>query len=134
MQEIQKAVEMMKSVEWESIRTEKFPLTPIALFESFTSTAESLVSRHAAEMKRRQQWLASALAEDGDESQGQPVPIIASTAGKYGVFVKGGLFEVTVFVSICLRLYIHSCQWPRLVRDKQTVAIKNTRWIWKNLK
>ena len=115
---------MLKSVEWDSIRIEKFPLTPIALFESFTSTAESLVSRHAAEMKRRQQWLASALAEDGDESKGQPVPIIASTADKYGVFVKGGLFEVTVSVFIRLRLYIHSCQWPKVYHDKQTVARK----------
>ena len=116
---------MLKSVEWESIRTEKFPLTPIALFESFTSTAESLVSRHAAELKRRQQWLSSALEEHGDdESQRQPVPIIASTADKYGVIVKGGLFEVTVFVTICLRLYIHSCPWLKLVRDKQTVAMK----------
>ena len=116
---------MMKSVEWESIRTEKFPLTPIALFESFTSTAESLVSRHAAELKRRQQWLSSALEEHGDdESQRQSVPIIASTADKYGVIVKGGLFEVTVSVLIRLRLYIHSCPWLKLVRDKQTVAMK----------
>ena len=115
---------MLKSVEWDSIRIEKFPLTPIALFECLTSTAESLVSRHAAEMKRRQQWLASALAEDGDESQGQPVPIIASSADKYGVIVRGRLFEVTVFVTICLRLYIHSCPWLKLVRDKQTVAVK----------
>ena len=80
---------MLKSVEWETIRTEKFPLTPIALFESCTSTAESLVSRHAAELKRRQQWLSSALEEHGDESQRQPVPIIASTADKYGVVRKG---------------------------------------------
>ena len=116
---------MIKSVEWENIRTEKFPLTPIALFECLTSTAESLVSRHAAEMKRRQQWLSSALEEHGDdESQRQPVPIIASTADKYGVIVKGGLFEVTVSVLIRWRLYIHSCQRPRVYHDKRTVARK----------
>ena len=90
MQEIRNAVEMIRSVEWNDIRVERFPLTPIALFECLTSTAESLVSRHAAEMKRRQQWLSSALEEHGDdESQRQPVPIIASTADKYGVVRKG---------------------------------------------
>ena len=108
----------------QDILTKSKEKQPLALFECLTSTAESLVSRHAAEMKRRQQWLASALAEDGDESKGQPIPIIASSADKYGVIVKGGLFEVTIFVTICLRLYTHSCQWPRLVRDKQTVAMK----------
>ena len=56
-------------MEWENIRAEKFPLSPIALFESFTSAAESLVSKHAAEIKRRQQWLTSAFADDEDESR-----------------------------------------------------------------
>ena len=84
-----RAVEMLKSVEWENIRAEKFPLTPIALFESFTSTAESLVSRHAAEIKRRQEWISSAFAEEGDETQGQNVRIIASTGDKYGVASSG---------------------------------------------
>ena len=59
---------MLKSVEWENIRVDKFPLTPIALFESFTSTAESLVSKHAAETKRRRQWLSSTFADDEDVS------------------------------------------------------------------
>ena len=90
MQEIQKAVEMLRSVEWEHIRAEKFCLTPIALFESFTSTAESLVSRHSAEMKRRQKWLASAVAEEDEDEQCPSVPIIASTADRYGV--RTGLF------------------------------------------
>ena len=56
-------------MEWENIRAEKFPLSPIALFESFTSAAESLVSKHAAEIKRRQQWLSSDFADDEDESR-----------------------------------------------------------------
>ena len=98
MQEIQKAVEMLRSVEWEHIRAEKFPLTPIALFESFTSTAESLVSRHAAVMKRRQKWLSSAVAEEGDE-QCPSVPIIASKADRYGVRT-GLFFEVTASMFI----------------------------------
>ena len=96
---------MLKSVEWESIRAEKFPLTPIALFESFTSTAESLVSRHAAEIKRRQEWISSAFAEEGDETQGQNVRIIANTGDKYGV-ASSGVFEVIVFIPYCLQLYM----------------------------
>ena len=82
-------MEMLKSVEWENIRAEKFPLTPLALFDSFTSTAEALVSKHAAEIRRRQEWLSSAFAEDEDETQGQNVRIIASSADKYGVLCQG---------------------------------------------
>ena len=59
---------MLKSVEWKNIRDEKFPLTPITLFEYFTSRAESLVSNHAAEMERRLQWLSSTFADDEDVS------------------------------------------------------------------
>ena len=59
---------MLKSVEWKSIRDEKFPLTPITLFEGLTSAAESLVSKHAAERERRLQWLSSTFADDEDES------------------------------------------------------------------
>ena len=59
---------MLKSVGWKDIRDEKFPLTPIWLFEGLTSEAESLVSKHAAERKRRLQWLSSTFADDEDES------------------------------------------------------------------
>ena len=59
---------MLKSVEWKSIRDEKFPLTPIILFEDLTAEAESLVSKHAAERDRRLQWLSSTFADDEDES------------------------------------------------------------------
>ena len=61
-------MEILKSVEWRSIRDEKFPLTPIILFEDLTSEAESLVSKHAAERERRLQWLLSTFADDEDES------------------------------------------------------------------
>ena len=80
---------MLKSVEWENIRAEKFPLTPVALFDSFTSTTEALVSKHAAEIMRRQEWLSSAFQENGDETQRQPVRIIANSADKYGVLCQG---------------------------------------------
>ena len=85
--EIRKAVEMLKSVEWKLIRAEKFPLTPIVLFDSFTSSIESMISRHAAEINRRRQWLAHAEqpAVDEEEAQTQSVGVMSSTTDKYGV-------------------------------------------------
>ena len=59
---------MLKSVGWKDIRDEKFPLTPISLFEYFASRAELLMSKHVAEMERRLQWLSSTFADDEDES------------------------------------------------------------------
>ena len=91
MQEIRNAVEMIKSVEWNDIRVERFPLTPIALFEAFASTTESMISRHAEEMNRRRDWLARADQAVEDEAQTQSVGLITSTADKYGVaFRKDG--------------------------------------------
>ena len=85
--EIWKAVEMLKSVEWKLIRAEKFPLTPIVLFDSFTSSIESMISRHAAEINRRREWLAHAEqpAVDEEEAQTQSVGVMSSTTDKYGV-------------------------------------------------
>ena len=100
--EIRKAVEMLKSVEWKVIRAEKFPLTPIVLFESFTSTIESMISRHAAEINRRRKWLAHAqpvpeVEEEEEEAQTQSVDHITSTTDKYGVaLLRDGSFRVTL--------------------------------------
>ena len=79
--EIAKAVGMLKSVEWESIRKDKFSLTPAALFTDLVRTAESLISRQAAEIIRRQAWLSAEVEPEVDRA----VPIAASTADKYGV-------------------------------------------------
>ena len=102
-QEIQKAVEMLKSVEWKDIRSEKFPLTPIAVFESLTSTAESVISRHAAKLIRRQEWLAHEEPEEDGEAESQNVCITASTVDKYGVVpLEHGFFQVTLSMLRCL--------------------------------
>ena len=79
--EITKAVGMLKSVEWESIRRDKFSLTPAALFTDLVRTAESLISRQAAEIIRRQEWLSAVVEPEVDRA----VPIVASSADKYGV-------------------------------------------------
>ena len=50
---------MLQLVEWRDIRVEKFPLTPVADFEIIRSTAESLVAKRAAGMKRVQERMAA---------------------------------------------------------------------------
>ena len=80
-QEISKAVGMLSSVEWEDLRKEKFSLTPPALFTDLVRTAECLISRTAAEVTRRQQWLAAEVMPEDDRQ----VPIVASTVDKYGI-------------------------------------------------
>ena len=80
-QEISQAVATLSSVEWEDIRKEKFSLTPPALYTDLVRTAESLISRKAAETTRRQKWLAAEVAPDQDRQ----VPISASTTDKYGI-------------------------------------------------
>ena len=127
--EIQKAVDMLKSVEWKLIRAEKFPLTPIVLFDNFTSTIESMISRHAAEMNRRREWLARAepAAEEGEEeAQTQSVGLITSTTDKYGVaLLKDGFFQATlspcsiVFAWTTLRVATRLCP--------QTLAATGTK-------
>ena len=82
--EIQAAVDMLKSLEWEEIRKEKFSITPIAIFESFVRLAESMISREAAEKQRRQQWLAEA-NEEAPEQDTSAIPLSTNTADKYGV-------------------------------------------------
>ena len=61
--EIQKAVGLLTSLEWEAIRTERFPLTPRALYAELVRTAEGLLNKKASELQRRQEWLEAA---DGD--------------------------------------------------------------------
>ena len=73
---------LLKSLEWEGIRAERFSLTPPGLFTELVRNAESLLHRQAAELARRQAWLASPAEEEvGDRH----VPVAASTADKYGV-------------------------------------------------
>ena len=76
---------MLRSVEWENIRTEKFSLTPVALFENFVRTAESLISRQAAEIHRRQEWLADASSSPEQDDQDRATPIIVGSVDKYGI-------------------------------------------------
>ena len=51
--EIIKAVEQLKSLEWEDIRKERFNMTPLALYTDLVNIAECLLHRQAAEMRLR---------------------------------------------------------------------------------
>ena len=60
-----------------------------ALFTELARTAESLLNRQAAEIERRQEWLAAAAEEQGDEGeepaqQADARARVPSTADKYG--------------------------------------------------
>ena len=83
-EEISKAVGKLKSVEWEDIRKEKYFLTPPALFSELVRTATSLISRQAAEIARRQEWLADEVpAMAADENRN--VPLKQGSVDKYGI-------------------------------------------------
>ena len=60
-----------------------------ALFTELARTAESLLNRQAAEIERRQEWLAAAAEEQGDEGeepaqQADARARVPSSADKYG--------------------------------------------------
>ena len=58
-----------------------------------------MISRHAAEMNRRREWLTSAepAVEEEEEAQSQSVGVITSSTDKYGVALhKDGIFRVAL--------------------------------------
>ena len=79
--EIRQAVVTLKSLEWAGIRTERFSMTPPALYSELVRTAESLLHKRADEVIRRQEWLAAPVAEIGDRA----VAVKPGQADKYGV-------------------------------------------------
>ena len=85
-EEISKAVDKLRSVEWEDIRKEKYFLTPPALFTELVRTATSLISRQAAEIARRQQWLAEVPEMAANESRN--VPLKQGSVDKYGIALE----------------------------------------------
>ena len=80
--EIIKAVGIIKNLEWEDIRVERFNLIQPCLFTELVRNAESLLQRQAAELVRRQAWLASPVEEEAGDCH---VPAVASTTDKDGV-------------------------------------------------
>ena len=56
--EMIKTIDLLKSLEWEDIRRERFNMTPPALFSEMVRTAESLLHRQSAETSDAQIMLA----------------------------------------------------------------------------
>ena len=65
-EEIEKAVNEIKLVEWQAIRTERFSLTPEALFDDLVRIAQSLLNNSDGELARRRARLAECHAEAED--------------------------------------------------------------------
>ena len=59
-------------------------MTPPALFTDMVRTAESLLHRQAAELIRRQEWLAATVVEEASQEEPRPAHN-SSAADKYGV-------------------------------------------------
>ena len=55
--EIRKAVGMLKSLAWDDIRTERFPLTPLGIYFELVRNAEAMVNKHVEESLRREALL-----------------------------------------------------------------------------
>ena len=62
-----KAVDSVKSLDWETIRRDKYSLTPESIFNELARNAENLIRRHKAEQKRREAELNEAGEEDAEE-------------------------------------------------------------------
>ena len=78
-----RASSQVKSLQWEQIRRERFNITPEGLFKELVANAESLISRRAAEERRRLEWLREAEALH-DHVDVEDVPVAPSRGDKYG--------------------------------------------------
>lgn len=67
-EEVLRAARSLCSLEWRTIREERFHITPEGLFDEIVKNAESALRRSAGEARRRQAWLAEG---DGDEDAGE---------------------------------------------------------------
>ena len=79
--EITRAVESLKSLEWEAIRTERFSMTPPALYSELVRNAEALLQKQAEELIRRQEWLAAPV----DPLEDPCVEVKHREPDKYGI-------------------------------------------------
>ena len=79
--EMKQAVASLKSLAWETIRIERFHMTPPALYSEFVRNAESLLHKRADELIRRREWLAAPVEEMNDPD----VPVKAGRVDKYGL-------------------------------------------------
>ena len=97
--EIHKAVGMLKSLKWDNIRKERFPLTPPGLFFELVRNAETFVNKHAEENIRREAWL---LRDDGEEDRGA-VPLCRKSFDKFGLDLDEFKMKTGTWLLPCAR-------------------------------
>ncbi len=81
-----KAVDSIKSLDWETIRRDKYSLTPETVFHELARNAQNLIRRHKAEQKRRE----DELNEGGGEEEEEPDDVQHIHVGedKYGLSLE----------------------------------------------
>ena len=86
-QDIHKAVEMLRSLSWQDIHKERFSLTPPGLFGNLVRTADYQMMRHKTADERCRAWLAQAedTAEECDKGNSSETPAPTSACDKYGI-------------------------------------------------
>ena len=72
--DLQTAVAKIRVTSWDSIRRERFSLTPEALFDELVRIAEQLLRRHAGDIERRRLRLAAAAFSHEATQQGEQAP------------------------------------------------------------
>ncbi len=68
-QDIAAAVKTMRPLSWESIRKDKFSLTPKGLFDALVTQTQAVLSRWAADATRREARLKAPLQGDDSEAE-----------------------------------------------------------------
>ena len=92
---------MLKSLAWDDIRAERFPLTPPGLYTELVRNAEAFLNKHAEESVRREAWLARDVRNDERDF----VPLCRKTGDKYGLDLdefkmKTGSWPVCITYSV----------------------------------
>ena len=88
-EEVLRAARSLCSLEWRTIREERFRITPEGLFDEIVKNAESALRRSAGEARRRQAWLEESDGEKSEgeaaEAQAQDVRARCARVDKYGL-------------------------------------------------
>ncbi len=91
-QDISAGVKLLKVVSWESIRKDRFSLTPQALFDDLTRNAQLILTSWRGDCTRRQERLRAPLEDDDEETAASREAIAEEGEG-----AKSKLFDVDCF-------------------------------------
>ncbi len=91
-QDISAGVKLLKVVSWESIRKDRFSLTPQALFDELARNAQRILTSWRGDCTRRQERLRAPLEDDDEETAASREAIAEEGEG-----AKSKLFDVDCF-------------------------------------